>query len=100
MYKIIQGYPAYMVSDTGDILSVSTGKIRKPHLNNNGYYGIILWTEEGTKKFFSIHRLVAEAFCEKPKNYDDTWEVNHKDHNKLNNNASNLEWVSHRDNVV
>lgn len=36
-----------------------------------------------------IHRLVAEAFIP---NSDNLPMVNHKDENKLNNEASNLEW--------
>ena len=44
-----------------------------------------------------VHRLVAEAFCEKPagKEY-----VNHKDGNPGNNRADNLEWVTNRENLI
>jgi len=37
-----------------------------------------------------IHKLVAKAFIPNPNNYT---VVHHKDHNKLNNNADNLEWI-------
>ena len=56
------------------------------HLSNNGY---------DERK--CVHVLVAESFV-------DGWfegaEVNHKDFDRTNNNANNLEWLSHRDNVL
>ena len=45
-----------------------------------------------------IHRLVAEAFIEKP--MDEKVEVNHKDGNRANNTVENLEWLSHKQNVI
>ena len=74
--------------------------IVKPHINN-GYEAVSL---DG--KAYYIHRLVAEAFVDKP--YDDscynTYDpkkltVNHKDSNKLNNAAENLEWITRSDNI-
>jgi hypothetical protein len=38
-----------------------------------------------------VHRIVAKYFCE---GYFDGAVVNHKDCNKLNNNADNLEWCT------
>ena len=45
----------------------------------------------GHKK--TIHRLVAEAFIPNPNNYPC---INHKDENKENNNANNLEWCTYK----
>jgi hypothetical protein len=44
----------------------------------------------------SIHRLVALAFCPKSEGKD---VVNHKDGNRDNNRADNLEWVTQAENV-
>ncbi len=40
----------------------------------------------------TVHRVVAEAFCEKR---EGCYSVNHIDHDKLNNKSDNLEWVTH-----
>lgn len=62
---------------------------------NTGYYRVNL-TQNGIVMPMNVHRLVAEAFIPNPENKP---QVNHKDLNKLNNNVSNLEWVSIRENI-
>ena len=49
------------------------------------------------KKYLMIHRAVAMAFVPNPENKTT---VNHKDGNKHNNRADNLEWVSMRENAL
>lgn len=43
-----------------------------------------------------LHRLVAELWCKKP---DGATQVNHKDGNKGNNSAENLEWITASENM-
>ena len=62
-----------------------------PHARCGGYYRVNI---NGRTR--DVHRLVAEAFLGQPK---PGFEVNHKDGNKLNNHVSNLEWVTHLENV-
>ena len=63
--------------------------------NNNGYLSVILSFKNKSKRFH-VHRLVAEAFLENPNNYET---VNHIDGNKFNNEVSNLEWASRKQNI-
>jgi hypothetical protein len=74
---------------------VKKGKILKPQPNSNGYLRVI-FTIDRNKKFFFVHRLVAMAFVLNPENKP---HVNHIDSNHLNNKASNLEWVTHAENM-
>ena len=93
-YKKIKGYENYMVSDTGKILNIKRNK----HLVNviADRYMVVLLYKKNKRKRYYVHRLVAELFCEKQegKNY-----VNHKDLYKHNNNSSNLEWVTAKENT-
>jgi hypothetical protein len=60
-------------------------------------YQIISLSKDGLKKQHYIHRLVAGAFID---NTSNKREVNHIDGNKLNNELSNLEWVSSKENKI
>ena len=72
------------------------GKIRNQYKNSDGYLCCALKTNKGWRSI-GVHRLVAMAFIDNPENLK---EVNHKDYNRINNNVENLEWISHRDNVI
>ena len=63
------------------------GRILKPEIRR-GYYSVDLM-KNGKRYKFRVHRLVAEAFIPNPDNLP---QVNHKDEDKVNNEASNLEW--------
>ena len=65
-------------------------------LYKNNYYQVSI-TVQGKSKAFKIHRLVAKAFL---LNVENKPYVNHKDGNKLNNNLSNLEWCTAKENTL
>lgn len=85
----------YEVSNMGNVKSLNynhTGKegILKAKKNSSGYLQVHLY-KDGKAKFYTVHKLVAQAFCKNPEGYT---EINHKDEDKTNNNADNLEWCS------
>lgn len=97
IWKEIPGYEGlYEVSDTGLVKSLRTNKILSQRQWDN-YLVVGLRNKEGTNTTKGVHRLVMEAFCPL-ENYNDMT-VNHIDHDKLNNQLSNLEWMTNADNV-
>ena len=90
IWKPVQGFEKqYEVSNTGQIRN-TRNKVMKPYTINSGYQAI-KFTVNGTRTHRLVHRLVAEAFHTNPNNLP---EVNHKDEDKSNNYATNLEWVT------
>lgn len=98
IWKHINGYEDYMVSNLGRVKSLKRGKekILVPLPNGKGYYKVCLW-RNGSQKSFKIHRLVAEAFLDNPNNLPI---INHRDENKQNNAVSNLEWCNEKYNHI
>lgn len=95
-WKAIPGYEGYYeVSDTGLVRSVYRyKKILKPMISKSGYQRVDLFKNK-VRTQYSVHRLVALVFVPNPTQKPI---VNHKDENKMNNNALNLEWVTHVEN--
>ena len=99
-WKAIVGYEGlYEVSDQGRVKSLNynhtgTEKILKPHKTRDGYLQVSLCKDGHIKRTY-VHRLIAEAFIPNPLGLET---VNHKDEVKTNNVASNLEWMSQKDN--
>lgn len=92
VWKDVAGFEGlYEVSDCGNVRR--NGKVLKPLKRNHGYLSVFLYDGKGGYKQVSIHRLVASAFVDNPFDYK---EVNHLDEDKTNNNASNLQWCSHK----
>ena len=94
-WRPVIGYESkYEVSDLGRVRRVNTGRVLKLY-ESKGYMFVCLCSG-GVMKNKYVHRLVAEAFIERP---DGLYEINHKDENKSNNRVENLEWCDHKYNM-
>lgn len=103
IWKSIVGYEGlYEISNLGRLRRIAPargttiGKIFKPAPDKKGYLRTRLTNDSGKGRTVKIHRLVATAFHDNPNNYP---EVNHKDTNKKNNRADNLEWCTGKQNM-
>ena len=105
IWKPISGYEGiYEISNLGRVKRLTgrngavlkEGHILKPN-NSRGYLYVGLSTANSGKATTLVHRLVADAFVPNPNGYH---EVNHKDENKMNNCADNLEWCSRAYNMA
>lgn len=82
----------YEVSDSGMVRNARTGRYIRQFVGRDGY----LRTQIAGKTR-TVHRLIAHAFVPADWGKD---VVNHKDGNKQNNNADNLEWVTSSENAA
>ena len=90
MWFKIKDFPTYEITKDGQVRNSKTHKILSQCLGSKGYYQINIGG-----KCRRLHVLLAQTFIENPLNLET---VNHKDGNKINNNLSNLEWLSRADN--
>ena len=109
IWKPIEGWKGlYQVSNMGRVKSleriVRNGKnccrtvpekILKTSKDKDGYLSVYL-CKDNKKKWYFVHRLVAQAFISNP---DNLAEVNHKDKIRTNNYVDNLEWCTTQYNV-
>ena len=92
----IEGFEKYEVSNLGKVRNIKSGRVLKTSLNNNGYLRLFL-CKNNKRKHLYLHRIIATAFIDNP---DEKPCVNHIDENKLNNDLSNLEWCTVRENLI
>jgi hypothetical protein len=95
----------YLISNFGRMKSIGgkfktrcpDGYITIGSIDTLGYR-VITMRSPGRVEQKRVHSLVASAFLTKPDTENTYW-VNHKDGNKLNNNLDNLEWVTPKGNA-
>jgi hypothetical protein len=71
-------------------------RILKPCPNTRGYLIVFVAGKWEKQRCNLIHQLVAKTFLPNPESKP---QVNHKDGNKLNNSVTNLEWMTHQENI-
>ena len=94
-WKPIKNYEdLYTVSDKGRIKSIRKKKFIKilsPSSDKDGYKQIGIRDKDGNRKWFRMHRIVAETFIPNPENLEF---INHKDNIVYHNDVDNLEWCA------
>lgn len=93
--QLKEPFDTYLIYSDGRVQNKNTGKFLSPFKINSGYLVYHLYANHREHKFL-IHRLVAEYFVPNPNN---ELVVNHIDGDRLNNNYTNLEWTSQKDNL-
>lgn len=91
----IKGWEMYQC-DTNGVIYGQNGKPLKPNTNRRGYKYVVFCKDKKMKTFV-VHRIIALTFVPNPMNLP---VVNHKDGNKLNNNADNFEWTTFGGNTI
>lgn len=90
VWNTLDNFSKYEISTFGNIRNKTSKNILTLNIKS-GYLCTSLTNDNGDRKSVKTHRLVALSFIPNPLNKET---VNHKDHNKLNNNLSNLEWAT------
>lgn len=113
IWKDIQGFEgSYQISNLGRVKSLERDiytkdgvfqrhkreTIKTLKTNSDGYKGVTLTVNGIKTRTVTVHILVAEAFIPKPNDYE-VFEVNHIDADRTNNIVTNLEWVTHQENI-
>jgi len=98
----IEGYSRYLISSEGRVFSENynhTGQFKEMKIlkYKKGYCYVKLFNDKGIAKKEKVYRLVAKAFIPNP---DNKPTINHKDGDKSNNDVSNLEWATWKENVI
>ena len=94
----------YKIGNKGTVIGVSRSKdnrynnkqwVLKQYEDRNGYMYVTLQKDK-KRKTIKVHRLVATHFIDNPYNYPC---INHIDSNRKNNDVSNLEFCTHKQNT-
>ena len=103
-WRVILGYPEYMISNKGRVRSYAKAYnawyLLRQYSNHvcDGRMYVSIKNDKGKMKTLSVARIVAHNFVDGYSAVNCT--VNHIDGNVQNNDATNLEWVSQEVNNI
>ena len=87
----------YIINENCEIYSLKTNKILKGSITPSGYKYYRLKSNGKTYRFYA---QVLMAICFLNYNQEKGYVVNHIDGNKLNNDISNLEIITQKENMI
>ena len=96
-HRIVPTFPSVAVSVDGEVVDVRTGKIKHPWKEKYWVVNVYSYAER-KNKHIQLHVLVANAWVSYRQD-SIHFVCNHKDGNKFNPSASNLEWVTYAENM-
>ena len=89
IWKQIPNFSNYYASTYGKIKNKKDKIISSQP--NHGYLRVSITNDNGKRISVHVHRLIGLTFIPNPENKET---INHKNHNKTDNNVNNLEWAS------
>ena len=90
-------YDKYEIYEDGRIYSYWTNKFLKPLTNKDGYQRVCLVDNERKQKWYLLHRVIWESVTSNP--IPKGYEINHISEVKTENMITNLQLVSHKENL-
>jgi len=102
IWRDIDEYPNYEVSDQGNVRNKNTGRILRYRDNGNGYQKVLLsrTPNDSRRDSVYVHRLVITAFPEICGKWFDGAEADHISRDRRDCRAVNLRVVNKRQNML